>query len=184
MATPIPGAHTAFKPKAAPAAGIKPQQVGNVKFPGKVKTGGVSTNLAIGAAMAAVAGRIMHLLPGLGSFFASHPSARDATIGATVALALSQGDKQDEPSKHDVYMPRPPVENPEWKLSALQDYKGLFNPHITSPLALAMLAGPSAYHLATGKEPSDTTKDVAEVGGLGLLIHGEIPAFVNALRRK
>jgi len=61
-------------------------------------------------------------------------------------------------------------------------YGGLFNAHITSPIALATLAGPSLYHMATGREASNTTKDLAEVGGLGLLIHGEVPAFISALR--
>ena len=62
-------------------------------------------------------------------------------------------------------------------------FGGLFNAHITSPIALGMLAAPSLYHMATGTEAKPETKDLAEAGGLGLLIHGELPAFVNALRR-
>lgn len=61
------------------------------------------------------------------------------------------------------------------------NFPGMFNSHITSPIALGMLAAPSLYHMATGNEASDTTKDVSEVGGLGLLIHGELPNFLSAL---
>lgn len=61
------------------------------------------------------------------------------------------------------------------------NYSGMFNSHITSPIALAALAGPSLYHMATGREASDTTKDVSEIGGLGLLIHGELPNLINAI---
>lgn len=63
-------------------------------------------------------------------------------------------------------------------------FRGVFNSHITSPIALGMLAAPSLYHLATGNQADETTKDVAEVGGLGLLIHGELPALMHALGRR
>ncbi len=60
-------------------------------------------------------------------------------------------------------------------------YGGIFNSHITSPIGLGILAAPAAYHMATGNEASDTTKDMAEVGGLGVLAHGELPALVKSI---
>lgn len=65
--------------------------------------------------------------------------------------------------------------------TASSGFTGMFNSNITSPIALAALAGPSLYHMATGREASDTSKDVAEIGGLGLLIHGEIPALLRSI---
>jgi len=65
--------------------------------------------------------------------------------------------------------------------TAAGGYTGMFNANITSPIALAALAGPSLYHMATGNEASDDTKDLAEVGGLGMLIHGELPAFARSI---
>jgi hypothetical protein len=44
-----------------------------------------------------------------------------------------------------------------------------------------MLAAPSIYHMATGNHVSDTTDDLAETGGLGLLVHGELPALARAI---
>lgn len=70
------------------------------------------------------------------------------------------------------------------KKTADANYPGVFNAHITSPIALGMLAAPSIYHMATGNKPSDTVNDAAEVGGLGLLVHGELPNLVGALRRR
>jgi hypothetical protein len=63
-------------------------------------------------------------------------------------------------------------------------FHGMFSSHITSPLALGLLAAPSLYHMATGREANENAKDVAEVGGLGMLVHGELPAFVHALGRR
>lgn len=60
-------------------------------------------------------------------------------------------------------------------------FSGMFNSNITSPIALGMLAAPSIYHMATGKHVSDTTDDIAETAGLGLLVHGELPALARAI---
>jgi len=120
MGLPLPGAHTAFKPKPAPATGIKAQQVGNVKFPGKiaellppVKLSGFS-NAMIGAALAALAGRIANLVPGL----SSAGLARDASIGAAVTIALDKMvTTEAEQNEANIYNARPssPVEN-HWRL--------------------------------------------------------------------
>jgi hypothetical protein len=134
MGAPLPGATTAFKPKAAPTAGVKPQQVGNVKFPGKVNTkishllppvsemgGGMkvsgASNVMIGSALAALAGRLAMMIPGVSAFLAANPTARDATIGAAVAIAVDKLNEPDEPNDGAMYMPRPsdPAQH-GWKL--------------------------------------------------------------------
>lgn len=67
------------------------------------------------------------------------------------------------------------------KTASAAGFGGMFNSNITSPIALGMLAAPSIYHMATGKHVSDTTDDLAETGGLGLLVHGELPAMAHAI---
>ena len=67
------------------------------------------------------------------------------------------------------------------KTASAAGFGGMFNSNITSPIALSMLAAPSLYHLATGKHVSETTDDIAETAGLGLLVHGELPALARAI---
>jgi hypothetical protein len=50
---------------------------------------------------------------------------------------------------------------------------GSFNKYL-DPLALGLLAGPSIYHMATGKKVNDDVADAAEVGGLGRLIYSDL----------
>lgn len=46
---------------------------------------------------------------------------------------------------------------------------------------LGILAGPSVYGMATGEEASPMTKNIAEVGGLGLLAATQVPHLTGML---
>lgn len=128
-----PGAHTAFRagPKALPVAGpsIKAQQVGGVKFPGKINTKMASpalpslpatapSNPALGAMLGLLFGRVVTHIPGIRNML-SNPSLRDAAIGAAIVQAMSYMEQQqrtNDPAA-DIYNPRPadPAQN-GWNL--------------------------------------------------------------------
>lgn len=127
-----PGAHTAFKagPKAQAASGpsIKPQQVGGIKFPGKINTKMASpilpalpatapSNPALGAMLGLLFGRVVTHIPGIRNML-SNPALRDAAIGAAIVQAMSymEQQKSNDPAA-DIYSPRPadPAQN-GWNL--------------------------------------------------------------------
>ncbi len=119
-----PGAVTAFKPQAAPAANIKPQQIGGVKFPGKInpsKIGSASIvpiklaapnlplhNPALGAMLGLLFGRIASNVPGVSSML-SNPLVRDAAIGAAIAQTLKKLEEEsvDGPNPFDTSLADP-----------------------------------------------------------------------------
>lgn len=119
-----PGAQSAFKAKPMPASGIKAQQVGGVKFPGKINTSKVAAllpalpmtkhaaigNAALGAVFAALFGRVSAAIPGVANFLAANPTLRDAALGAAVVEAVhrSQAEEHDGP---DQYVQRPSLPN-------------------------------------------------------------------------
>jgi hypothetical protein len=124
----LPGAPAAFKAKPAAAVGVKPQQVGGVKFPGKIDTSKIGRmlprlpitkqaaigNAALGAMFAALFGRVSAAIPGVRDFLAANPHLRDAALGAAVAEALSRHNEPEE--GRDVYTQRPDAPANGWKL--------------------------------------------------------------------
>lgn len=126
-----PGASSAFKPEAAPtpAGGVKPQQVGGVKFPGKISmkiampniAASALANPALGAVLGLLFGRAASNVPGLRDLL-SNPVLRDAALGAAIAQTLksvneapSQGNGREEGP--DIYNPRPADPGPRgWNL--------------------------------------------------------------------
>lgn len=121
---PTPGAATAFKAKPAPATGIKPQQIGGVKFPGKIdpsKIGSAAPQLkisalgnpALGAMFGLLFGRVANAVPGLRNML-SNPALRDAAIGAAIGTMLDEQHEQQSPNP---YNPRPsPPQAHGWNL--------------------------------------------------------------------
>lgn len=109
-----PGATEAFKPKAAPAPSIKPQQVGGLKFPGKINTkmampelpATAPSNPALGAMLGLLFGRVVTHVPGVSSLL-SNPMLRDAAIGAAIVQAMSLLKQQNENPAAEIYNPRP-----------------------------------------------------------------------------
>ena len=123
-----PGATTAFKPKAAPtpAGGVKPQQIGGVKFPGKISmkiampniAASALANPALGAVLGLLFGRAATSVPGLRDIL-SNPMLRDAALGAAIAQTLkSVSDGGEGPEQGpNLYAPRPADPGPRgWNL--------------------------------------------------------------------
>jgi hypothetical protein len=119
-----PGADKAFKPTAAPAAGIKPQQVGGLKFPGKINTkmamptlpATAPSNPALGAMLGLLFGRVVTHVPGVNKLL-TNPMLRDAAIGAAIVQAMSLLKQQNTDPAAEIYNPRPddPAQN-GWNL--------------------------------------------------------------------
>jgi len=123
-----PGATSAFKPKAAPTppGGVKPQQVGGVKFPGKISmkiampniAAGALANPALGAVLGLLFGRAATSVPGLRDLL-SNPMLRDAALGAAIAQTLksvNEGPAEEEQGP-DLYNPRAADPGPRgWNL--------------------------------------------------------------------
>lgn len=120
-----PGAAGAFKPKPASTVpgSVKPQQVGGVKFPGKIKvatpnlTPSALMNPALGAVLGLLFGRAAIHVPVLRDLL-SNPMLRDAAMGAAIAQTLKSVNAESEPDPGaDMYQPRAADPRPKgWNL--------------------------------------------------------------------